>query len=102
MNLNAKRPVFVPQEHWAEVEKMSKAALMDMVWDYAMRTVGASQPESGDALAEFRTTRDVILHHRKDAKGRTRSDHRRRREADDTDAVRTHSGWVVPDHEIKR
>ena len=35
MNINAKRPVFVPRERWDEVEKMSKAALMDMVWDYA-------------------------------------------------------------------
>jgi hypothetical protein len=86
MNLNAKRPVFVPQEHWAEVEKMSKAALMDMVWDYCMRTAGVSQADGGDTfaeatLAEFRATRDIILHHRKGAKGHLRSDYKRRREA---------------------
>ena len=100
MNLNAKRPVFVPREHWEEVEKMSKAALMDMVWDYAKQLSGTDSDDG--ALDEFRTRRDIILHHRKGAKGHMRSDHRRRREPDDTDAVQTHGGWIVPEHELKR
>ena len=93
MNLNAKRPVFVPQEHWAEVEKMSKAALMDMVWDYARQLSGVDSDDA--ALVEFRTRREVILHHRKDAKGHTRSDHRRRREEDDVDAIPDPAGGFV-------
>ena len=28
MNLQNHGPVFVPREHWAEIEKLSKAALM--------------------------------------------------------------------------
>ena len=35
MNLKNKRPVFVTLEFYDEIERLSKAALMDMVWDYA-------------------------------------------------------------------
>ena len=64
MHLKAKRPVFVPREHWAEIEKLSKATLMDMVWDYAVQMAGG---EDG-AMEELRKRRDLILHYRTDAK----------------------------------
>lgn len=67
MNLKNQRPVFVPEEHCAEIEKLSKAALMDMVWDYAAQIAGIE----GDAtatMAEFRRRREIVLTHRKQAK----------------------------------
>lgn len=64
MHLNAKPPVFVPHEFQAEFEKLSKAALMDMVWDYAASASG--DPYNYDAtMTEFRNRRDIILTHRK-------------------------------------
>lgn len=65
MHLRAKPPVFVPDEHQAEIEKMSKAALMDMVWDYAMQIAGAADPTH--IMAEFRARREIILLHRANA-----------------------------------
>lgn len=64
MHLNAKPPVFVPQQFWREFEALSKAALMDMVWDYCVRTVGEDQGDEG-AMSEFRQTSKIILGHRK-------------------------------------
>lgn len=77
MNLKNQRPVFVPDEHRAEIEKLSKAALMDMVWDYAQQ-IGAADAlaEHGKALtgdyaatmAEFRKRREIILSYRQNTK----------------------------------
>jgi len=64
MHLAAKPPVFVPAEYRNEIEKLSKAALMDMVWDYCVRTSGEDSGASG-AIAEFRATREIILRYRK-------------------------------------
>jgi hypothetical protein len=65
MNLKNRRPVYVPGEHIAELEKLSKAALMDMVWDYAMQFAGVTDYvfdiEDGKAIAEFRNRREIIL-----------------------------------------
>lgn len=64
MHLNAKPPVFIPDEFVAEIEKLSKAALMDMVWDYATQI--SEQPcTDGAIMEEFRKRREIILHHRK-------------------------------------
>jgi hypothetical protein len=63
MHLKAKRPVFVPQEHWKELEQLSKAALMDMVWDYCIQIAG-----NDGALEEFRKRAGLIKHYRKEAK----------------------------------
>jgi len=41
----AKPPVLVPREYRAELAKLSKAALMDMVWNYAMSRASASGTE---------------------------------------------------------
>lgn len=65
MHLNAKPPIFVPPEHRAEVEKLSKAALMDMVWDYAMQIAGAPHHEDQSVIGEFRNRREIILEYRK-------------------------------------
>jgi hypothetical protein len=63
MNLKSQPPVFVPSEHRPEIEKLSKAALMDLVWDYAQQLAGG--PDK--AMEEFRTRRDIILAHRRQA-----------------------------------
>lgn len=66
MRRNAIAPIFVPQQFQREVECCSKAALMDMLWDYITRNVG-DFPQ--DQLEEFRKTREIILTHRKNTKG---------------------------------
>lgn len=65
MNLKNKRPIFVPQEHREEIEQLSKAALMDMVWDYAKQLAGVNG--DNDTMKEFRRRREIILTHRKQA-----------------------------------
>jgi hypothetical protein len=65
MNLKNQQPIFIPFEFRAEIEKLSKAALMDMVWDYAFQ-IGEERPDA--AMDEFRKRRDVILTHRKQAR----------------------------------
>lgn len=71
MNLKNQRPVFVPEEHQREIEKLSKAALIDMVWDYALQVAGVDggHPQAVQAgIEEFRKRRDIILTHRNNAK----------------------------------
>lgn len=65
MNLQNQRPVFVPQEFQREMEKLSKAALMDMVWDYAFQISGGQYVTTMD---EIRSRREIILTHRRQAK----------------------------------
>lgn len=62
MNLKNQPPVFVPFEFRKEMEALSKAALMDMVWDYAFQISGANLMD--DAMNEFRARRDIVLTHR--------------------------------------
>ena|SRR5712692_1554741 len=70
MNLKNQPPIFVPIEYRAEIEKLSKAALMDMVWDYAMQCgPGAELPNAEAVMIEFRQRREIILSHREQAKG---------------------------------
>ncbi len=64
MHMNAKRPVFVPFEYQAEMEKLSKSALMDMVWDYARQYSGHLEDRSDAVMDEFRYRREIILAHR--------------------------------------
>lgn len=66
MHLKNQRPIFVPQDQWEEFAKLSKAALMDIVWDYAARISGSTAANA--IMKEFRAERDVILTHRKQAK----------------------------------
>lgn len=65
MNLKNHPPVFVPRVHCAEFEKMSKAALMDVVWDLAVRCAGSESPDA--IMKEFRETAAIVLDHRKQA-----------------------------------
>ena len=65
MNLKHQPPVFVPFEFRAEIESMSKAALMDMVWDFAFERAG-EMPDA--AMTEIRKRREIIDTHRKQAK----------------------------------
>jgi hypothetical protein len=64
MNLKNQPPVYVPDEHRAEIEKLSKAALMDMVWDFSMQFAGITDycfDTEQKAIAEFRSRREIIL-----------------------------------------
>ena len=65
MNLKNKQPIFVPDQFQDEIEKLSKAALMDMVWDLAVQLSSGQSDEA--TMAELRRRRDVILIHRKQA-----------------------------------
>jgi hypothetical protein len=68
MNLKNQPPIFIPREHWREIEQLSKAALMDMVWDYAMQVGGAGENDAAvqkATLEEFRRRREIVLEHRK-------------------------------------
>ena len=66
MNLKNKPPIFVPFEFRHEIEALSKAALMDMVWDYAAQH--AETIDAPDAIMdEFRKRRDIVQMHRKQA-----------------------------------
>ncbi len=65
MHLNAKPPLFVPREYWGSIEKLSKAALMDIVWDYATRTVGKGEEATGEIFEELMQTAGIITHYRK-------------------------------------
>ena len=72
MNLKNQPPVFVPREFQAEIEKLSKAALMDAVWDLATRCAGTGPecegPEPQDVMDEVRRTASIILSHRSQAR----------------------------------
>lgn len=68
MNLKNQRPVFVPDDYQDEMEKLSKAALMDMVWDYAMQVCSGGNQGVSVTMNEFRKRRDIILTHRNNAK----------------------------------
>lgn len=63
MHLNAKRPVLAPYAYWSEIEKMSKAALMDLVWDLATTN---TQGEVDDAaiMETLRERAKVVMVYR--------------------------------------
>ena len=64
MNLKNQPPIFVPEQFLREVERMSKAALMDMVWDYVTQNASPGRPE----IVEFRTRREIIETYRRRVK----------------------------------
>lgn len=69
MHLKNQPPVLVPSwELIEEMEKMSKAALMDMAWSFATRISGQEE-DPGMIMNEFRRERDAILAVRKSLKG---------------------------------
>lgn len=74
MNLKNQPPAFVPRQYQAEIEKLSKAALMDMVWDYAQQIAGVGgahgdTPEgAAEVIEEFRKRREIVQIYREQAK----------------------------------
>lgn len=81
MNLKNQPPVFVPESCLTEIEKLSKAALMDIVWDYAVQLAAngvseqfathgplAEGPGVDAAITEFRARKEIVLKHRQLAK----------------------------------
>jgi hypothetical protein len=67
MNLKNKQPVLVPFCFRDEIEKLSKAALMDMAWDFAFQ-MSDEAPDA--AMSEFRRRREIVLTHREQARNR--------------------------------
>lgn len=70
MNLKNQPPLFVPREYRAEIEKLSKAALMDIAWDFAQRCAAQDPAWNENAalrqiMEEFRRTADIITTHRR-------------------------------------
>jgi hypothetical protein len=64
MNLKNQPPIYIPDEHRAEIENLSKAALMDMVWDCAMQIAGVTDhafDTERKTITEFRRRREIIL-----------------------------------------
>ena len=65
MHLRAKRPVLVPDIYQQWLEEMSKAALMDMVWDYATELAGGDEATPSQVADRVRQRRELILDLRK-------------------------------------
>lgn len=65
MNLKNQRPIFVPEQFIAEIEKLSKAALMDIAWDLATRCSGGDDLQVGKIMTEFRDTAEIVTNYRK-------------------------------------
>jgi hypothetical protein len=68
MHLKNQPPVFVPHECRAEIEKLSKAALMDIAWDYALQLSGAGEFDADTIMSELRKRIDLIQTYRKQEK----------------------------------
>jgi len=63
MHLRAIPPVFLPYRFQPEIEKLSKAALMDLAWDYATR---CAEGDTHDAIMdELRKSAEIVTLHRK-------------------------------------
>lgn len=57
--------VLADHSFWKLADNMSKAALIDLIHDYIVRSLGeVSSPE--DRLMELKTSANVVLAHRKD------------------------------------
>lgn len=67
MHILAQRPVLVPQEFQREVESLSKAALMDLVWDFAT-TAHGEEADTAGIIATFRERAATIVALRKSQK----------------------------------
>ena len=63
MHLKNIPPQIVPREYWCEVEKLSKAALMDMVWSLAGQCVNHEDGSDDyrEVIAKFRAEREMLL-----------------------------------------
>lgn len=70
MNLKNQPPVFVPHKYTAEIEKLSKAFLMDMVWDFARRGM---VDDDENTMGRIRETAEVIQIYRDREKSRSKA-----------------------------
>ena len=68
MRVNGKVPVLLPEDLWPVLDGISKAALMDLVWDYAVTDHGEEADVEGTAKL-MRKRLGVVLHHRKQQEG---------------------------------
>lgn len=68
MNLKNQRPVFVPQEFFAEFDGLSKAALMDIAWDFAKQLSEAPESDDAATAVELRKRAHLINHYRRQAR----------------------------------
>lgn len=68
MNLKNQPPILVHPAYRVEIESLSKAALMDIVWSFATRCAGR-EDEPIYPMNEIRRERDAVLAIRKAAKG---------------------------------
>lgn len=66
MHLKNKPPVLVPREYWSELEKLSKCALIDMVWSLAGQTDVESGDNAGEVIKRIRREWAVVADHRGD------------------------------------
>jgi hypothetical protein len=69
MHLKNQRPIFVPQVYWTEIERLSKAAMMDMVWDLAQRCAGVGNDHPRQIMDEIARTAEIITIYRKRERG---------------------------------
>ena len=65
MNLKNQPPVFVPEVYRGEIERLPKAALMDMVWDLAQRCAGADDDHPRQIMEEVQRTASIVTDYRK-------------------------------------
>lgn len=70
MHLKNQRSVMVDAIYEDEIEKLSKAALMDIAWSFAVRCCGV-EGMPRQAMEEFRRERDAVVAVRKSAKTTT-------------------------------
>lgn len=67
MHLKNIPPALVPYKHTGELEKLSKAALMDMVWSLASRTVECCDDEH-QVIHAIRQEWATVKRHREEFK----------------------------------
>jgi hypothetical protein len=71
MHLRAKPPIFVPEQFRTEIESLSKAPLMDLVWDFAAMRAGAGLEQGVDGddatMKVLREQIEIVQTHRRQA-----------------------------------
>ncbi len=64
IGVTKKPPVLIPAEAYDEIMELSKAALADIAWSFAMRCSGACD-DTQAVRNEFARERDIIVMHRR-------------------------------------
>lgn len=63
MRISAKKPILTPPEFCREIESLSKAALIDLAWDFATTAHGAEDDVPG-TMELLRRRMHTIQEHR--------------------------------------